>query len=143
MDALARAREAGLEREGLERLAIGGGVAANSQLRERMRELCDSLGVRLWVPPRELCTDNAAMIGAAARFTRALPFPEYLDLDAAARLMTRVTLYGKAGCCLCDEAREVVASVRESGAFRPRGGGHLASIPCCTAATASGFRWWP
>jgi N6-L-threonylcarbamoyladenine synthase len=86
VDALARRVKQSLAREGLERLAIGGGVAANSQLRERMRELCDSLGVRLWVPPRELCTDNAAMIGAAARFTRALPFPEYLDLDAAARL---------------------------------------------------------
>ena len=81
----ARVRQA-VEREGLERLAIGGGVAANSELRERMRGLCDELGVALWVPPVALCTDNAAMIAAAARFTPQLPFPEYLDLDAAARL---------------------------------------------------------
>ncbi len=86
VDALARRVKQSLEREGLERVAIGGGVAANSLLRERMHELCGTLGVRLWVPPRELCTDNAAMIGAAARFTPALPFPDYLDLDAAARL---------------------------------------------------------
>jgi tRNA A37 threonylcarbamoyltransferase TsaD len=38
------------------------------------------------VPAIELCTDNAAMIAGAARFGRALPYPEYLDLDAAARL---------------------------------------------------------
>ena len=86
VEALAARVEQALRREGLERLAIGGGVAANSELRARMRDLCGSLGVRLWVPPAELCTDNAAMIGAAARFTPALPFPDYLDLDAAARL---------------------------------------------------------
>jgi N6-L-threonylcarbamoyladenine synthase len=86
VDALATRVRQAIEREGLERLAIGGGVAANSELRERTRELCDELGVRLWVPPVALCTDNAAMIAAAARFTAALPFPEYLDLDAAARL---------------------------------------------------------
>ncbi|HEV2724254.1 MAG TPA: tRNA (adenosine(37)-N6)-threonylcarbamoyltransferase complex transferase subunit TsaD, partial [Thermoleophilaceae bacterium] len=75
-----------LERERLPRLAIGGGVAANSELRERLTAICDEAGVRISVPPVELCTDNAAMIGAAARFTPAIPFPEYLDFDAAARL---------------------------------------------------------
>ncbi len=65
---------------GLERLAIGGGVAANGPLRERL----SSLGVEIDVPPRELCTDNAAMIASAARFVPALPFPEYLDLDVYA-----------------------------------------------------------
>ena len=40
----------------------------------------------VWVPPVELCTDNAAMIAGAARFTTALPYPDYLSLDAAARL---------------------------------------------------------
>jgi N6-L-threonylcarbamoyladenine synthase len=51
-----------------------------------MRGLCRELGVPLWVPPIELCTDNAAMIAAAARFLEPLPYPDYLDLDAAARL---------------------------------------------------------
>ena len=71
-----------MEREGLERVALGGGVAANRELRER----ASALGPRVWVPPVELCTDNAAMIAGAARFGRALQYPEYLTLDAAARL---------------------------------------------------------
>jgi N6-L-threonylcarbamoyladenine synthase len=65
---------------GLERLSVGGGVAANGRLRERMR----SLGVDLHVPARELCTDNAAMIASAARFAGALPYPDYLDIDVYA-----------------------------------------------------------
>jgi N6-L-threonylcarbamoyladenine synthase len=82
VDALVtRARQA-IEREGAPRLAIGGGVAANTELRERVAEL----GVDVWVPPRSLCTDNAAMIGAAARFVPALEYPEYLSLDASARV---------------------------------------------------------
>jgi N6-L-threonylcarbamoyladenine synthase len=77
---VARTRVA-LERERLDRLAIGGGVAANSELREAVA----GLGVPVWVPPPELCTDNAAMIAGAARFGRPLPYPEYLSLDAEAR----------------------------------------------------------
>ncbi len=82
VDALTRRTAAALERERLERLAIGGGVAANSELRSAVRDL----GARVWVPPLELCTDNAAMIAGAARFSEPLPYPDYLDLDAAARL---------------------------------------------------------
>jgi N6-L-threonylcarbamoyladenine synthase len=74
-----RARQA-LELTGLEHLAVGGGVAANGELRRRLQEL----GASVHVPPRVLCTDNAAMIGGAARFAKALPYPEYLDLDAYA-----------------------------------------------------------
>ncbi|HEV2814924.1 MAG TPA: tRNA (adenosine(37)-N6)-threonylcarbamoyltransferase complex transferase subunit TsaD, partial [Solirubrobacteraceae bacterium] len=80
VEQLARRVERALESTGMERLAIGGGVAANGPLRERM----EGLGVPLKVPPRELCTDNAAMIASAARFTRMLPFPQYLSLDAYA-----------------------------------------------------------
>ncbi|MGH2743109.1 MAG: tRNA (adenosine(37)-N6)-threonylcarbamoyltransferase complex transferase subunit TsaD [Thermoleophilaceae bacterium] len=82
VDALAARTRRALEREGLERLAIGGGVAANSELREAVR----ALGVPVWVPPVELCTDNAAMIAGAARFLEPLPYPEYLSLDATARV---------------------------------------------------------
>ncbi|MEX2196386.1 MAG: tRNA (adenosine(37)-N6)-threonylcarbamoyltransferase complex transferase subunit TsaD [Thermoleophilaceae bacterium] len=86
VDALAlRTREA-LAREGLDRLALGGGVAANGELRERMARECAELGVGVWVPARELCTDNAAMIAGAARFLEPLPYPDYLDLDASARV---------------------------------------------------------
>ena len=65
---------------GLERLSIGGGVAANGAVRSRM----EAMGVEVHVPPRALCTDNAAMIASAARFVPALPYPEYLDLDVYA-----------------------------------------------------------
>jgi tRNA N6-adenosine threonylcarbamoyltransferase len=82
VDALVSRTRAALEREGLRRLAIGGGVAANSELRDAVQ----GLGVAVWVPPLELCTDNAAMIAGAGRFLEPLPYPEYLALDAAARL---------------------------------------------------------
>jgi N6-L-threonylcarbamoyladenine synthase len=81
-DALVSRTRTALERTGLERLAIGGGVAANSELREAVT----GLGVPVWVPPVELCTDNAAMIAGAARFLEPVEYPEYLSLDAAARL---------------------------------------------------------
>jgi N6-L-threonylcarbamoyladenine synthase len=65
---------------GLERVAIGGGVAANRVLRERVA----ALGVEVHVPPPSLCTDNAAMIASAARWVEPVPFPGYLALDAYA-----------------------------------------------------------
>jgi N6-L-threonylcarbamoyladenine synthase len=82
VDALVARTRTALERTGVERLAIGGGVAANSELRAAVTRL----GVPVWVPPIELCTDNAAMIAGAARFLEPVPYPEYLSLDAAARL---------------------------------------------------------
>lgn len=65
-------------------IALGGGVAANSLLRERTAELCSELGLELKLVPMELCTDNAAMIGSAARFAEAVPHPGYLGFDAFA-----------------------------------------------------------
>jgi N6-L-threonylcarbamoyladenine synthase len=65
-------------------VAIGGGVAANSLLRERVAELCEQEGLELKLVPRELCTDNAAMIASAARFLEPTPYPGYLDWDARA-----------------------------------------------------------
>ncbi|MFL5823867.1 MAG: tRNA (adenosine(37)-N6)-threonylcarbamoyltransferase complex transferase subunit TsaD [Solirubrobacteraceae bacterium] len=76
---LIRVRRA-LSQTGLGRLALGGGVAANGPLRQAVSEL----GVEVDVPPRELCTDNAAMIASAARFVRPLPYPDYLGLDVYA-----------------------------------------------------------
>jgi len=63
-------------------IALGGGVAANAELRERTKTLCEELGLRLELVPIELCTDNAAMIASAARFTEPIPYPDYLDFDA-------------------------------------------------------------
>jgi N6-L-threonylcarbamoyladenine synthase len=80
VEALAIRVERALEKTGLDRLAVGGGVAANRPLRARLRRI----GVQIDVPPRELCTDNAAMIASAARYVPALPFPDYLDIDVYA-----------------------------------------------------------
>jgi N6-L-threonylcarbamoyladenine synthase len=80
VEALALRCERAVAQTGIERLAIGGGVAANGPLRERLAALAVPLGV----PPRELCTDNAAMIASAARYVDAQPFPAYLALDAYA-----------------------------------------------------------
>ena len=80
VEALALRCEQALEQTAAERLAIGGGVAANGPLRARL----EALGAPLGIPPRELCTDNAAMIASAARYVPAQRFPDYLALDAYA-----------------------------------------------------------
>ena len=64
------------ERTGRRRIAIVGGVAANSALRAALPEATAA--------PLALCTDNAAMIASAARWTEAVPYPRYLALDAYA-----------------------------------------------------------
>jgi N6-L-threonylcarbamoyladenine synthase len=88
VEALTLRVERALEQTGSERLAIGGGVAANGRLRERLR----GLGVAVDIPPRELCTDNAAMIASAARHVESLPFPDYLGLDVYASGESRPVL---------------------------------------------------
>jgi len=80
VESLAIRVERALLQTGLERLSVGGGVAANGPVRERIR----SLGIDVHVPPRELCTDNAAMIASAARFVDVLWYPGYLGLDVYA-----------------------------------------------------------
>jgi N6-L-threonylcarbamoyladenine synthase len=65
-------------------IALGGGVAANAELRKRVESLCEELGLRLKLVPISLCTDNAAMIGSAARFTEPIAYPDYLGFDAFA-----------------------------------------------------------
>ena len=64
------------------RLVVAGGVAANGLLRHTLNEECGKLGLRLVVPPPELCTDNAAMIGASAARSPSIPFSDYLGLNA-------------------------------------------------------------
>lgn len=53
---------------GAERLLLCGGVAANSGLRGALQRACDATGIALYVPPMELCTDNAAMIAACGTY---------------------------------------------------------------------------
>ena len=80
LDNLLTRVEQALDRTGIDRLAVGGGVAANGELRARLGRL----GATVHLPPPALCTDNAAMIASAARFARRLAYPEYLGLDAYA-----------------------------------------------------------
>jgi tRNA N6-adenosine threonylcarbamoyltransferase len=71
-----------LKRGDWEAVALGGGVAANGPLREAVARLCEQQGVRLKLVPLKLCTDNAAMIGSAARFAPRVDYPDYLAYDA-------------------------------------------------------------
>ena len=57
-----------LEQTGYNRLAVAGGVAANSRIRADLQKLADSKGVTLSMPPLSLCGDNAAMIGSQAYY---------------------------------------------------------------------------
>jgi N6-L-threonylcarbamoyladenine synthase len=86
---LRRAARGGTKRRrlpggGWRAIALGGGVAANSLLRERVGALCEKEGLELKLVPLELCTDNAAMIASAARFLEPTPYPDYLSWDAVA-----------------------------------------------------------
>jgi N6-L-threonylcarbamoyladenine synthase len=63
-------------RTGRDRVAVVGGVAANSALRAALPDATAA--------PLDLCTDNAAMIASAARWTQPVPYPRYLALDAYA-----------------------------------------------------------
>ncbi len=67
-----------------EAVALGGGVAANGPLREAVARLCDEQGIHLKLVPITLCTDNAAMIGSAARWAQPVAYPDYLGFDAFA-----------------------------------------------------------
>jgi N6-L-threonylcarbamoyladenine synthase len=63
-------------------ICIGGGVAANSVLRERVEAACRADGLRAFVPSRAMCTDNAAMVGATAWYRLRVDGPTPLDAAA-------------------------------------------------------------
>ena len=79
-DRLMRAADA----TGVPAVSIGGGVAANGRLRELVAQGADARALRVAIPDRSLCTDNAAMIAAAANFTDAIPWPDFVGEDAMA-----------------------------------------------------------
>jgi N6-L-threonylcarbamoyladenine synthase len=73
-------------------ICLGGGVAANSALRERTLDACIADGLRAFLPSRAMCTDNAAMIGAAAWWQYQQHGPTALDVGADPNL--RLPLVG-------------------------------------------------
>ncbi len=74
--AIVRALVERVEATGADRVAVVGGVAANSELRASLPQAA--------LAPLPLCTDNAAMIASAARYAEPVPYPDYLSLDASA-----------------------------------------------------------
>lgn len=80
VDRLMRAADA----TGVPAVSIGGGVAANGRLRKLVEEGARQRGLRVAIPDRALCTDNAAMIAAAAQFTGVLAWPDFVGEDAMA-----------------------------------------------------------
>jgi N6-L-threonylcarbamoyladenine synthase len=69
-------------------IALGGGVAANSALRARVEELGKTNGMQVFLPPRSMCTDNAAMVAGAAWWRSTVDAP--LGLSAGANPSLRL-----------------------------------------------------
>ena len=76
MRALVERTQQAAEQTGASRVAVVGGVAANSELRASLPDAA--------LAPLALCTDNAAMIASAARYVEPVSYPGYLGLDAYA-----------------------------------------------------------
>jgi N6-L-threonylcarbamoyladenine synthase len=85
---VAKAKRAALE-SGAKGLCLGGGVAANSLLRERFLDTCTEIGVHGFLPSRAMCTDNAAMVAAAAWYRLRDDGPTALDAGADPNLGIR------------------------------------------------------
>ncbi|MGE0306093.1 MAG: tRNA (adenosine(37)-N6)-threonylcarbamoyltransferase complex transferase subunit TsaD [Acidimicrobiia bacterium] len=82
VDVLVTKARRAAQQVGAKALALGGGVAANSLLREQFLDACEREGVRGFLPNRAMCTDNAAMIAAAGWWRLASDGPTPLDRGA-------------------------------------------------------------
>lgn len=85
VDVLAAKCARALEREGMQRLVVAGGVGANASLRECLTSQAARLGATVYFPPLRLCTDNGAMIAFAA----ALKYPDGADGEEAFQVHPR------------------------------------------------------
>jgi len=86
VDVLVRKTEWAIKEHHIRRVSLSGGVAANSALRERMSAMADERDVTLYLPPVNLCTDNAAMIALAGYHRIAAGERSGLDLNPRAYL---------------------------------------------------------
>lgn len=86
VDVLTEHSMAAVERCGLRKFAIAGGVASNSALRQALESACEKKGIAFYRPTPILCTDNAAMIGAAAYYEYRKGVRHGLDLNAVPNL---------------------------------------------------------
>jgi N6-L-threonylcarbamoyladenine synthase len=86
IDSLVVRTRRALRAQGLDRVAVVGGVAANRWLRAKMAEAGEKAGFRAIFPPMELCTDNAVMIAAAGARLLARGESHALDLNAFSRV---------------------------------------------------------
>jgi N6-L-threonylcarbamoyladenine synthase len=82
VDVLAIKARRAAQQVGAKAICIGGGVAANTSLRERIAAICEQDGRAAFIPSRSMCTDNAAMIAATAWYRLRTDGPSPLDLAA-------------------------------------------------------------
>jgi len=82
VDVLVTKAQAAARAVGAKGLCLGGGVAANSRLRERFLDVCVQDGIRGFLPSRAMCTDNAAMVASAAWYRWQTDGPSPLDTGA-------------------------------------------------------------
>lgn len=68
VDVLVRKVEWAIVKKGIKRVALSGGVSANSELRKRMKEMAEEREIELYLPSIQFCTDNAAMIAVAGYY---------------------------------------------------------------------------
>ena len=71
---------------GYNKIAVAGGVAANSRIRADLQRECEKVGAKLWLPPLSLCGDNAAMIGCQGYYEYQAGNTAGWDLNAKASL---------------------------------------------------------
>lgn len=81
VDTLLRNTLAAVKENGVDHLAIAGGVAANRMLREKMAEACGKRGINLHFPPMQLCTDNAVMMAIAGHYQLLIREPDNMEVD--------------------------------------------------------------